>query len=370
MIGLFHAYRAANRGDGWLVELAQDIIEEACGSQAVTFALDPTNMPGETRRVLDRQRPLRAVVAAGLTFFPASDRPVRTMVGLPDPKDVSFGFGVGGAYLRSNDRVHELVVRSHQLPQLDLLAELGERSAYLPISIGPFRSGLRERVEDRLRHVGLVAVRDDVSARELSHLPNVVRIPDLAVLSVGHRRPERRTGEQGVIGVAVRALSGSNLGMETGAALAGRGRTVRYGIQSSVGRTNDDTELYASAGVLDGAMDLSDLLDSEPPPSVVIAGRLHAALHSISAGFPTIHIGYERKSWGAYKDLGIDKWVVNAWDTSPEQLMELVDELEREPEAYWASLEASCARIDAERSALIAELAGRFAGGWSDRLAA
>ena len=370
MIGLFHAYRAANRGDGWLVSLAQDVIEAACGDRAVTFALDPTNMPGETRRVLDRQRPIRASVAAGLTFLPATDRATRSVVGLPSPDEVSFGFGVGGAYLRSNDRVHELVVRSHQLPQLDLLAELGDRAAYLPISIGPFRSGLRARVEDRLRQVGLVAVRDDVSARELGHLPNVVRIPDLAVLNVGQTRPERRVGEPGVVAVAVRALSGSNLGMEAAASLAARGRTVRYGIQSSVGRTNDDTQLYASAGVLDEATDLPSVLGSSPAPSVVIAGRLHAALHSIAAGFPTIHIGYERKSWGAYRDLGLDHWVVNAWDTSPDELVALVDELEREPGAYWESLLASCTRIDAGRTALIDDLARRYRSGSEMRHAA
>lgn len=355
MIALLHGYRASNRGDGWLVQLAQDAVHDALGEEAVTYAVDPTNMPGDTRSVLGGGNKVRALAAAGLTVIPGSlSRSINSrVVGIPRPAECSAAFGVGGAYLRANDAVHEVVVRSHHLPQLQLLSELGPRAGYLPISVGPFRKGLFQRVRRELSTLGFVAVRDDRSASELCGLPNVHRIPDLAALSLGSTRPQLGATNDGSVAIAVRALAGTDLGMDVGKQLATQGKMVRYGVQSSVGRTNDDTKLYDEAGVLSEAEDFGDLLASPDRPAVVIAGRLHAALAALSAGYPTIHLGYERKSWGAFADLGLDDWVLHAWKAEPAQVIELAEGLIADPSEYWSRLERSFDGLSRRREQLV-----------------
>ena len=364
MIVLLHGYRAQNRGDAWLVELAQEVVEAATGATPITFAVDPSNMPGDTRAVLDGSRN-RAAAATATSYLPLVSGLSSRLVGLPSPDEVEAAFGVGGAYLRTNDLTHEFVLRSHHVQQLDLMSAIG-RSVYLPVSIGPFRPLIRRRVERKLRTVGLVAVRDDVSFAELEHLPNVHRVPDLAVLSVGRNEPGLAARAPGTVAIAVRALKGTDLGVDVGAELTRSGRSVVYGVQSSVGRTNDDTELYERAGGLREARDFGEVLSDNPGPSVVIAGRLHAALAGIAAGIPTIHLGYERKSWGAYRDLGLERWVVNSWTATTEQVLALVEELERDPQQYWDALSNRFEFLQSEWSRLV-ELSSEVAGGSTSR---
>ena len=133
---------------------------------------------------------------------------------------------------------------------------------------------------------------------------------------------------------ALRAIRRSPL-FATVAILEDRGYKLRYGIQASAGRNNDDRQLYARRGVADQAEDFGLVLASEPAPSVILAGRLHAALEAIAAGYPAIHIGYERKSAGAFGDLGLADYTVDAWTGSPEMLADRVQALAADPGPYW-----------------------------------
>lgn len=342
-VALLHAYRAANRGDRWLVELSRALVGDALGCDPIVYALDPHGMGPDTEQVLAAPTRLRAAATAASSAIPALQPVARRVAQLPAPSELDAAIGIGGGYLRSNDPVHELVFRAHHLPQLQLISQLGDRGAYLPVSVGPFRRGLGRVVRRHLGATAWVAVRDDRSARYLGGWARPVREPDLGACWIGRCRPALDAGDPGVVGVALRGLRGTNLGVDTIEALTQRGMKTRFGLQSDHGRTNDDRAFYASAGIV-GAVGFGDLLSSDPRPAVVVAGRLHAALEAVAAGIPTIHLGYERKSFGAYADLGLPDYVVDPWQANADDVADLVLRLADDPEPYWAALSS---RFDA-----------------------
>ena len=350
-IALVHAYRVANRGDGWLVELASRLVREATGVEPIVYALDPTGMGPEAQAVFPPPLRPRALLTAGLSASEGASRAVPTVTALPHPDEIDAAIGLGGGYLRSMDPMHELIFRAHHLPQLRLVAAMGERGAYLPVSVGPFRRGLGRLVRRQLGSVAWVASRDDRSHRYLRGWAPTVRRPDLAACAIGVARPTLDPGHDDVIGVALRSLPGTDLGLAAVTDLEQRGFKTRFGIQSSSGRTNDDRRFYAERGVLDAAEDFGLLLSGSPRPTVMIAGRLHAALDAIAAGIPTVHLGYERKSAGAFADLGLGRYQVDAWGGTPDQVTDLVVELADDPGPYWTALQN---RFDA------------LAGAWDD----
>ena len=337
-IALVHAYRAANRGDGWLVELSRQLVRHATGIEPTVYALDPANMGPQATAVLQPPLRLRAGISAALSM----NRPLadlnRRLLELPHPDSLTAAIGLGGGYLRSVDPTHELIFRAHHLPQLRLLASMRNRGVYLPVSVGPFRRGLGQVVRRELAATGWVATRDDRSARYLSGWANTWRLPDLAACHIGMVRPQLERGDDDVIGVVLRSLSYSDLGFAAVSILEERGFKPRFGVQSSSGRTNDDRRLYEHRGVLESSVNFGELLRSTPRPAVILAGRLHAALDAIAAGFPTIHLGYERKSVGAFADLGLDDYVVDAWTGTPGDLADKIVALAADPEPYWERL--------------------------------
>jgi polysaccharide pyruvyl transferase WcaK-like protein len=338
-IALLHAYRTANRGDGWLVELSCQLVREATGIEATVYALDPAGMGPNARAVLPAPVKVRAGLSALATASPVLAGLGRRVVELPHGDDLQAAIGIGGGYLRTMDPVHELIFRAHHLPQVRLVASLGAAGAYLPVSVGPFRAGLGRSVRRALASTAWVATRDDRSTRYLAGWASTRRTPDLAACRLGVERPARRAGDPGVVGIVLRSLRQSDLGFAAVSILERRGMKPRYGVQASSGRTNDDRRHYASHGVADLAEDFGALLASDPAPAVILAGRLHAALDAIAAGFPTIHIGYERKSLGAFSDLGLADYVVDAWTGRPETLADQALALAADPEPYWARLE-------------------------------
>lgn len=338
-IALLHAYRAANRGDGWLVELSAQLVADATGTAPTVYALDPAGMGPAATAVFAPPLRVRAGLSAVLSLSePTADLARRHLLDLPDPGDLDAIIGLGGGYLRSSDPAHEVIFRAHHLPQLRLIGQAGARGAYLPVSVGPFRRGLGQTVRRHLHRAAWVAVRDDRSARYLTGHANRLRYPDLAACHIGNTRPPCRPGLDGVIGVALRSLDHSHLGPAVIEQLVERGFKARYGVQSSSGRTNDDRSYYRELGWSADQEDFGVLLDTDPRPSVVVAGRLHAALAAIAAGFPTVHIAYERKSAGAFADLGLSEYAVDAWTGDPSTTTDLVAALADDPQPYWNRL--------------------------------
>lgn len=337
-VALLHAYRAANRGDGWLVSLSRQLVSEATGLDPVVYALDPDGMGDGARAVFPPPLRMRAAISLVTSSIGPLGPAGRRIIDLPHPDELTAAIGIGGGYFRGADPIHELVFRAHHLPQLRLVAAMGTSGAYLPVSVGPFRRGLGRLVRRLLGEVGWVATRDDRSARYLAGWANGWRLPDLAACRLGIDRPSLQRGTDHVVAVALRSLPHSNLGYETVTVLEERGFKIRLGVQSSSGRTNDDRSFYEARGLLDQAEDFGEVLTVGPRPAVVLAGRLHAALGAIAAGYPTIHLGYERKSAGAFADLGLTDYVVDAWTGEPRPLADLVTSLATDPEPYWERL--------------------------------
>ncbi|MGF1599969.1 MAG: polysaccharide pyruvyl transferase family protein [Acidimicrobiales bacterium] len=365
-IALLHAYRAANRGDARLVDLSRRLVREATGTEPLILALDPQGLGPGARSVLSSPARLRAGGAAVLSGNAVTARLGRSLLDLPRPCDLSAAIGIGGGYLRATTPTTELAVRGHHLPQLRLVATMGRRGAYLPLSVGPFRRGLGRTVRRLLAAPAWVATRDDRSTRYLAGWANTWRLPDLAACRLGVDRPRHRPGDADIIGVILRYLPGSDLGFAAVSMLENRGFKARFGVQSTAGPSDDDRPFYRARGVLDGAEDVGLLLDDvEHRPSVIMAGRLHAALDAIAAGIPTVHLGYGRKSVGTFDDLGLGDWVFDAWTAHPAHVADAVEALAADPGPYWDRLSgrfdhlaASWDRLGASIEALAA-LPGR-----------
>ena len=359
-VAALHAYRVANRGDGWLVDLTRQLVEEATGHRPTIYALDPTGMPDPAVQVLGPPTRIRALFSAALASAGART-PARLVAGLPRPAQLDLVVGVGGAYLRANDRRHEMVFRAHHLPQLQLAGALGVRAIYLPVSIGPLPPRLLRLVQRLLSNVGTVCVRDDRSAALISDHPRVVRLPDIAACAIGASGVVERELDPGAATVAIRELPGSSVGTRLCSELRKAGIAVEMAIQSDAGHTNDDRAFYERQGIQDAAP-LAEILEREPAPGVAIAGRLHAALACIAAGIPAIHLGYERKSWGAYDDLGLGRWLFHAWSSDPREVSSAACDLLQDPTEYWQALDANRSQLAAGWSELV-RLVGQAASG-------
>jgi hypothetical protein len=204
-----------------------------------------------------------------------------------------------------------------------------------------------------------VHVRDDRSLAALGGAPNVHRTPDLAVLDVTDRMaaaPERSAdgtpvlvgralGEAGDYPRRLRALA---------AALGG----VAWGVQAEGSAAKSDRTFYQALGVpADGRV--GELLAGDCGP--VVSVRLHGALQAILAGVPAVHLGYERKSWGAYEDLGLQRWVHSARGFDPAAVAAQVRALQADPAPFWTAVAARVPRLREDSAALDAALAARLA---------
>jgi polysaccharide pyruvyl transferase WcaK-like protein len=113
-------------------------------------------------------------------------------------------------------------------------------------------------------------------------------------------------------------------------------RTGARGAVQAAGAINKSDETYYRSMGIDAAGGLADVLAKNPAP--VISVRLHGAVQAILAGLPAIHLAYERKSWGAYEDLGLMQWLHDARRFDPELVAAQAAELQADPMPYWAAL--------------------------------
>ena len=72
----------------------------------------------------------------------------------------------------------------------------------------------------------------------------------------------------------------------------------------------------------------------------VVSVRLHGALQAVLAGVPAVHLGYERKSWGAYEDLGLGEYVHDARRFDPASVAAQVRALQADPTPFWSAVAA------------------------------
>ncbi|BCW41636.1 hypothetical protein StoSoilB3_31710 [Arthrobacter sp. StoSoilB3] len=250
---------------------------------------------------------------------------------------------VGGGYLRGGSIGEAIKSWGAHYGQLKLAARHGHKAIYLSQSIGPFRGIYKRVVARQLAKVRTVCVRDDRSLTEFSNVASVLRMPDLAVLELA--RQPRETGVSARLAedpvIVARELPMPRTYYEF-LNDASDSKRFEWALQST-GGGNDDLPLTQRLGA-GTPRPMAEVL-ADKTPRIVVSTRLHGALSSLIAGFPAIHLSYERKGWGAYEDIGLDDFVLNARDTTLSQVEALMKRIHGDPEAFWSLIETKKAEV-------------------------
>lgn len=343
---ILHAYSPSNSGDGLLVQLALDAIERSLGEfDYAVVASDAAGFGGREPiqwgwpQPLARSRWRRAsmVVATALR------RPGRVAKAAAEADLI---VAVGGAYLRGGDRIESFKSWGAHYGQLSVAARHGHKAVYLPQSIGPYH-GLYERATvAKLSQIGTVFVRDDRTLADLEGRVNVRRVPDMAIMEWGRTfTPPRPLSTLSPVFVA-RDLPRPRTYYDLLSDISNSGE-FEWAIQAT-GSGNNDIPVTTRFGG-PSARPLTEVL-SQDPPRIVVSTRLHGSLSSIIAGFPSIHLTYERKGWSAFQDLGLSRFVISARDARLDDIKRLVDEITAEPEHYWQEVAEARSRIEDSRT--------------------
>ncbi|HEX5927359.1 MAG TPA: polysaccharide pyruvyl transferase family protein [Baekduia sp.] len=354
---VLHAYSRYNAGDGLLVDLSLEYLKRAevevqsiVAFNAASFDDARTlQLPGVLGNRGVRQRARAGFLARGLTAA-ASGRVRGSDEVAHALRDADLLVGMGGGYLRARGRQELLATAGAHISQLALAVGTATPAIYLPQSIGPFDQPLDAIVRRLLARLDVVCVRDDRSREYLGAAANVRRFPDLAVLWAAEKaQPKPATGSPTVVLVG-RTLRGDDGFGGRLRALAERLRTaglqVVWAVQSHE-PGNDDVAFYRDQGI-EAEGRLAEVLAAHEP-GVVISVRLHGALESLLQGWPAVHLGYERKGWGAFGDLGIDPYVHAAGSFDADLVTNQARALADDPSAYWAA-------IDAQRPAIAGQV--------------
>ena len=259
-------------------------------------------------------------------------------------RDADLILAVGGGYLRGGSLLESAKSWGAHFGQLALAAKYGDRAVYLPQSIGPFRGVYAYVVARKLARMATVFVRDDRSQTEFSGCGKIRRAPDLAILELAkNSRTERLLAtDQRPVFVA-RPIIRPRRYYDLLASVSTQ-NSFEWAVQSTAGANNDMplTERFSPSS----PRMLREILD-EGTPRVVVSTRLHGSLSALIAGYPSIHLSYERKGWGAFDDLGLSHFVLSARDTSIEEINSLIWEIEASPGEYWQRIAESRIAIQA-----------------------
>ena len=348
MIAVIHAYSRVNAGDGLLVDLTLErlarvgVTPEGCtivALDAASFADLPHAVAvGTPGRAVDRDLLLAGAKGAGILGGAVSPR-LAAGAGAKVLADADAFVAVGGGYLRTGTRTNAVGTLVNHVPQLLAASRSAKPSIYLPQSIGPIDGPVGRIVVRGLRSVSSVHVRDDRSVAALDGLTNVTRTPDLAVLDVAERidvgSVSAAAGDPVLVG---RALGDAPDYAGRLLDLARRLGSVTWGVQAEGSVAKSDRTFYDDLAVTpDGR--LLDLL-AAGGTGPVVSVRLHGALQAVLAGVPAVHLGYERKSWGAYEDLGLGEYVHDARRFDPASVAAQVRALQADPTPFWSAVAA------------------------------
>jgi polysaccharide pyruvyl transferase WcaK-like protein len=344
---ILHAYSRYNAGDGLLVDLSRKYLERAevdvqsiIAFNAASFDDGPTlQLPGVLGARGARQRARARFLTRGLAS--AATNRVRGDDEIAHAlRDADLLVGMGGGYLRARGRQELMATAGAHVSQLALAVGAAPPAIYLPQSIGPFDQPLDAVVRRLLRRVDVVCVRDDRS-REYLGAANVRRFPDLAVLwAAENAQPKPASGSPTVVLVGRTLRGDDGFGGRLRALaeqLRAAGLDVVWAVQSHE-PGNDDVAFYRNEGITAEGR-LAEVLGAHEP-GVVISVRLHGALESLLQGWPAVHLGYERKGWGAFGDLGIDPYVHAAAGFDAGAVVGQARALADDPSSYWAAIDA------------------------------
>ena len=356
-VAILHAFSRKNAGDGLLIDLTYDALEEAGveRDRIAILALDPNSVsdvanvfsaPGEPTA-----RPTWRLANAALELVAdfAGSGTVRRVAAQSHAL-----VAVGGGYLVTDSPVRQTGVLLNHLAQLRVAAAHAGPTVYLPQSIGPLSGVVGGLARKKLSQVGRVWARDETTLTELA-LPNVRRCPDLAVMKLaqtykGTRQQQQTTGSPLLVARDLPAAG------EYVARLQNLNRLVphaRWAVQADVPGPRSDRSFYRRLGWADAGA-LSNLLGE--PGGPVVSVRLHGAIAALIAGRPAIHLAYERKGWGAYEDLGLSEWVHDARRFDPGVVASQLNALITDSCRFWACIERAQNRIVNSRADMIEDL--------------
>ena len=355
---VLHAYSRKNSGDGLLVDLTQDVIEEANLEPIKQLvALDKESF-SEFYNVYE-PKIIRSNYAGKMLFT------FKAMINIFFSNDLYAGFlpektkdpiiSVGGGYLRGRTTVESIKTFLAHGPQLTWASRLKFSPViYLPQSIGPFSGLMKLYVHSKLKNVDIIFARDDLTVKEL-RLPNVIRIPDLAVqelaMSFEVVNQENKFDKVYLIARAVN-VAGQDLYIQRLLELKDKIPNLEPLIQSE-GRGNNDAEFYKKLGWHQPLRKVKDVLEIPENRGVVISVRLHGSLQSMISGCPSIHLSYERKGFGAFSDLNISKYCHGFKKFDSDVICQQVNELQVNASQYWDYIYSSIDKIRSQRKLMV-----------------
>ncbi|MEM6549923.1 MAG: polysaccharide pyruvyl transferase family protein [Pseudomonadota bacterium] len=363
---ILHAFSRRNSGDGLLVDLTIEALADAGipTESCEILALDPDSF--------DEALPVHR--APGEPFGRVSWRLLRAgaellLDGLSGGRAGRVGrlakrargmIAVGGGYLVADSRVRQAGVLFNHMVQMSAAARADVPTIYLPQSIGPLRGPVGAMARRRLASVDRLYVRDDLTYSELSGA-NTVRIADLAVLKlarrIGHIAPVAPTGRPVIVARDLPQPGGYLHALER---LAAGLEAPIWAVQADTPGQRSDAAFYQRIGrQADGSF--SDVL-SGSRPGVVTSVRLHGAIAALLAGWPAIHLSYERKGWGAYQDLGIRDYVHDARSFDPDLVLAQMHQLAEDPSPFWDRIRTAADGLMEQYKALVADLRLRLTG--------
>jgi polysaccharide pyruvyl transferase WcaK-like protein len=371
-IGVLHAFSRRNSGDALLVDESLGVLERlgvpATGIRV--FALEagtfvgtlppgspaPYAVPCEPRRRVSPAL-LRAGLEAAHTVIPPGERRGSALA-----REIAACDGliaVGGGYLRAGDVAESFGTLLNHVPQLVAASRSVAPSVYLPQSIGPLRGPVGRMVRNALRSIDRACLRDGTSVREVGPDVASVRLPDLAVLRLARHAPKRAESGGGPVVVVARTVdrapdfvAGILTLMRTLEATA----PAQWAVQVEGPGMRTDAGFYEAHGMR-APQSRAEVLAAAAAPGAVVSVRLHGALESILAGWPAIHLSYQRKGWGAYADLGLDDYVYDAGSFDPAVVAAHALALRDDPGPFWDAVARrlpELVKADAELTALVA----------------
>lgn len=355
---ILHAFSRRNQGDGLLVDLTLEALENAgvARRDCVLLALDPESF-GDLERVERAPGEPRAI--ASLRLVTASRELLASVVGgghvAPLMRRARGLVAVGGGYLVADSPVRQAGVLLNHYVQLNAAARSAAPSVYLPQSIGPLEGPVGALVRRSLRGLDRLYVRDDETLRELA-FPNVRRCADLAVMKLARSLPGEPAGRPPSPVIVARELPHAGDYEDRLLRLQQSLQATEWAVQADVEGPRSDRSFYRRLGIEDVGP-FARLLTTSPP-SVVVSVRLHGAIAALLAGVPAIHLAYERKGWGAYQDLGLDAYVHDARTFDPELVAKQADELSAKPARMWAMLAGAREALTHQYRALVDDLGG------------
>ncbi len=255
-----------------------------------------------------------------------------------------------------------------------ILAErLGTPVVCAPQSYGPFDGKLVPWIVAKtLRRARLVLAREDISLAELAKLRLPAGVACRAVDSAFSLDPPGRSradqhawrASHGVgvadvlVGVTVRRCLPPGQQASLEAELAGfvdrihdlpGHRVVIFPMATAADRGDDDrVASRAVAGlcrgqtrpiVIDTEADFRDVASFIADLDYLVGNRFHSVIFALTAGVPCIAIGYEHKTRGIMRDLGLDGWGLPARDLSAATLYALFEKLAERRSHYRAHLD-------------------------------